>query len=428
MAKIRDLALGRVLTAPSPATTGTTLVLEAGQGQDMPTTVPFKLLAYPEGYLPTKSNSEKILVTARTDDTLTIVRAQGETTAKNIAAGWLVSNNIFTDDIEGYQAPVGGVIPYAGTTAPDGWLMCYGQDVSRTVYADLFTAIGTTYGSGDGTATFTLPDLRGRVIAGQDDMGGTSANRLTGQTGGVDGDVMGATGGAEIHVLSTTEMPSHNHLVQMKAKEYVAGTARYPWMVTFDASAFDWGGTKYSENTGGGMGHNNVQPTILMNYIIKASAPVDPTVTLTAAQLMSTLYPIGSIYENADVSTNPATLLGFGTWAAFGAGRVTVAVNASDTEFDTLGETGGAKTHTLTVAEMPSHTHGVGTLNRVGNPGVLDSNATNLDDFPGSNGPLKATNQVIGTAWTGSLDNTGGGGAHNNLQPYITIYRWKRTA
>jgi len=90
--------------------------------------------------------------------------------------------------------------------------LCYGQAVSRTTYADLYAVVGTTYGSGDGSTSFNLPDLRGRVIAGQDDMGGLSANRLTGTSGGVDGDVLGASGGFQQHTLITNEMPIHTHL------------------------------------------------------------------------------------------------------------------------------------------------------------------------------------------------------------------------
>lgn len=99
MANVRDLAIGKVATAPSPADSGTSLVLETGQGGDMPTTLPYKVLAYPEGEMPTKYNSEKLLVTDQVGDTLTITRAQGETTAKSIAVGWFVSNNIFTEDV-----------------------------------------------------------------------------------------------------------------------------------------------------------------------------------------------------------------------------------------------------------------------------------------------------------------------------------------
>lgn len=95
-----DLSIGIVATAPSPATSGTTLVLQSGQGADMPA-VPFKALICPPGQLATRYNSERVLVTNRSDDTLTITRAQGVTSAKTIEAGWLLSNNIFADDFVG---------------------------------------------------------------------------------------------------------------------------------------------------------------------------------------------------------------------------------------------------------------------------------------------------------------------------------------
>ena len=79
--------------------------------------------------------------------------------------------------------------------------------------------------------------------------------------------------------------------------------------------------------------------------------------------ILETIYPVGSIYTNAGVATNPGTLLGFGTWSAFGAGRVIVGVDSTDTDFDAVRETGGAKTHTLTVAQLAAHTHNV-TRNR----------------------------------------------------------------
>ena len=126
---------------------------------------------------------------------------------------------------------------------------------------------------------------------------------------------------------------------------------------------------------------------------------------------ISSVYPVGSIYINATNNTNPGTLLGFGTWAAFGAGRVPVGIDSSDSDFDTAEETGGAKTHTLTTSELPAHTHTVETKVSSGVNGT----------FPlGSSG---STSQ--GTRASGS---TGSGSAHNNLQPYIVVYMWKRTA
>lgn len=104
--------------------------------------------------------------------------------------------------------PVGGVMDYAGTTAPTGWLLCFGQSLVRADYPALFTAIGTTHGAADGTH-FNLPDCRGRVSAGDDDMGGTSANRLTTP---INGDTLGAVGGGETVSITVqqTNLPNVN--------------------------------------------------------------------------------------------------------------------------------------------------------------------------------------------------------------------------
>ena len=128
--------------------------------------------------------------------------------------------------------------------------------------------------------------------------------------------------------------------------------------------------------------------------------------------MLETIYPVGSIYINAGVATNPGTLLGFGTWSAFGTGRTIVGVDSSDTDFDAVRETGGAKTHTLTIAELPSHTHQT-TLRGNGEDENLDLPSASDNSDPSR------------TMTSGA---TGGGGAHNNLQPYITAYMWRRTA
>ena len=137
------------------------------------------------------------------------------------------------------------------------------------------------------------------------------------------------------------------------------------------------------------------------------------TIGSNTATTIQAVYPVGSIYINAAVSTNPATLLGFGTWAAFGAGRVMVGIDSGDSDFDTAQETGGSKTHTLTIAEMPSHTHN--------QPKGLKP-PTNTDDVDITGGNATTISDNILT------DATGGGGAHNNVQPYIVVYMWRRTA
>lgn len=141
---------------------------------------------------------------------------------------------------------------------------------------------------------------------------------------------------------------------------------------------------------------------------------VSGTITIgsNTATTLQAVYPVGSIYINAAVSTNPATLLGFGTWAAFGAGRVIVGLNAADSDFDTAQETGGAKTHTLSVSEIPSHTH---TSSLRGN------GEDELQSIP-------SASDNTDPSLTMTTNATGGGGAHNNLQPYIVAYMWRRTA
>jgi len=125
-------------------------------------------------------------------------------------------------------------------------------------------------------------------------------------------------------------------------------------------------------------------------------------------------FPIGHVLIDT-VGVNPATWLGYGTWQELGAGRVLVGQDAAQTEFDTLGKTGGAKKHTLTLAEMPSHSHGVLYGNGAGANWALAPAGV----YPGN---ANAVNYSVAT------NSQGAGGAHNNLQPYIVVKFWKRTA
>jgi microcystin-dependent protein len=125
--------------------------------------------------------------------------------------GFFNANGFNTTAGQPTGVPIGAVQDFAGTSAPLGWYLCYGQNVSRTTYALLFAIIGTTYGAGDGLTTFGLPDCRGRTTSGQDNMGGTPANRITVAGGNFDGTVLGNSGGAQNQTLVTANLAAHVH-------------------------------------------------------------------------------------------------------------------------------------------------------------------------------------------------------------------------
>ena len=175
-----------------------------------------------------------------------------------------------------FLVPTGVINPYAGATAPVGWLLCFGQSISRTTYATLFTAIGTTYGSVSGT-TFNLPDMRGQVTAGLDNMGGTSRDRVVDTDadvlGGEIGDSGGHTHGA--HALTEAEMPSHSHTTGLYNRSTSQESPIGP-VIEIDYY-MEYPGQTSTGTTGGGSpgaGHTHtseeaLQPTIFLNYIIK---------------------------------------------------------------------------------------------------------------------------------------------------------------
>ncbi|MCW9039385.1 MAG: phage tail fiber protein [Rhodospirillales bacterium] len=146
-------------------------------------------------------------------------------------------------------SPAGSVIMFAGSTPPAGWLACDGAVVSRDTYADLFAAIGTAWGTGDGSTTFNLPDLRGRAPIG------------VGQGSGLSNRSLAATGGAETHQLSVAEMPSHAHAGTLRSSQASQTGTDGLWGVTSGTS---------TGSAGGNGAHNNMQPFAAINFIIKA--------------------------------------------------------------------------------------------------------------------------------------------------------------
>lgn len=161
----------------------------------------------------------------------------------------------------------GFVIAYGGSTEPDGWIFCYGQAISRTTFAELFGVIDTAFGAGDGSTTFNVPDIRGRVIAGKDDMGGSAASRITAGGSGITGTTLGASGGAQTVTISTSTMPTHAHNIVGNDNDSGGGVGgKRPLISTATGSVT----TNYStDNNGSGGAHNNMQPTIILNYLIK---------------------------------------------------------------------------------------------------------------------------------------------------------------
>lgn len=149
-----------------------------------------------------------------------------------------------------------------------------------------------------------------------------------------------------------------------------------------------------------------------------------------ATEFGKLLYPVGSLYFNATNSTNPGTLLGFGTWSAFGAGRVPVGFNASDPLFDTAEETGGSKdaivvshSHTASVSD-PGHNHTISDVPTLQQDSGQYSAPAGNDDYPYQS----RTSSSSTTGISVGISTTGSSGTNANLPPYITVYIWKRTA
>jgi microcystin-dependent protein len=178
--------------------------------------------------------------------------------------------------------PIGVVFPYAGTAAPNGWLVCDGSSRSTTTYAALFAVVGYSYGGSGGS--FNLPDLRGRVVAGRDVDSGGYGNRLSATHFGQNSRSLGQTGGSEGQSLTTAQLAAHTHFVAntdttssasptLTNGDYIAGHNTQTGGSSSDSYDLHGSATVatvgLSSSAGSGSAHNNVQPTIILNYIIK---------------------------------------------------------------------------------------------------------------------------------------------------------------
>lgn len=201
---------------------------------------------------------------------------QAMATKANVGTADLVDGSVTTAKIGDGQVaaaklaanaamPAGVFVPFAGSAAPSGWLLCNGAAVSRTTYAALFGAIGTAFGAGDGSSTFNLPDMRDRVPLGQGTMGLSAAGRVS-NTGtgnpGLDTATIGNAGGVDRHTLSSAQMPAHTHPLSPSLLQSAAGASLQ------GGSGFG-GSSSATGSTGGGEAHPNVQPSLVCTYIIK---------------------------------------------------------------------------------------------------------------------------------------------------------------
>lgn len=162
----------------------------------------------------------------------------------------------------GESDKVGVIKLFGGSNAPEGWLLCDGSAVSRTAYSDLFKAIGTTYGEGDGSTTFNLPNIKGKTVVGLDSSD-TTFNTL------------GKTGGEKAHKLTISEMPNHGHNIMTRANWSSTNNTVGVLSRSTTSNGTDElkdGSVFGARATGGGQAHNNIQPYIVLNYIIKVSA------------------------------------------------------------------------------------------------------------------------------------------------------------
>ena len=230
------------------------------------------------------------------------VTLQANFGAGGVGTGWNIpqgSRTLFVSDTAVGARPLSGDVyesfrragipePFAGATAPFGYVLCYGQAISRALYPYLYTAIGTTYGTGDGSTTFNVPDLRGRSIFGLDTMGGLTAGRLTGANlGNIPyPSTLGSAGGEENHTQTIAETPAHPHGITDPGHLHpIAWTQSGAGGGNLNASylagiASNTGGAKTGSTSnattnitinpaGGGTSHNTTPPGMVMNWIIK---------------------------------------------------------------------------------------------------------------------------------------------------------------
>ena len=298
---------------------------------------------------------------------------------------------------------------YFGTTEPTGYKFVNGQALSRTEYAELFNLIGTTYGAGDESTTFNLPDMSGKVPVGLN-VNKEWFNQL------------GKTGGSEEVTLTIEQIPNHTHSVNLSSGDETG-------INKLTTSSWSWSTQNQQNNgllnpTGGGQAHTNLQPYITVNYIMKVknvasenvivpdNFPIGGEISYSANTLpdnswvwsdtnyLISDYPeLAALYDG--IFDDDTTQDGYFKTPKK-AGLVTVGLDPNDTDFNTIGKTAGEKEHTLTINEMPKHSHHFPTVGI--NNGQYGYNVSSLP---------------IGSEQNEYTSQNGGDQPHNNIQPSI---------
>lgn len=430
-----------------------------------------------EGALDAINNKEQVLTKAEYDALTPEEQTNGTT--------YYISD--INGDYSFADTPIGAIIPYGGDVAPDDWLLCQGQAISRIDYSDLFEVIGTTYGSGDGSTTFNIPNLKGKIAVGLD-------------SNDTDFDTLGENGGEKTHKLTLAEMPYHAHSFGYAGNIYAGNGPTGFW------TGFDSPTSAYSKGTGyqgGSQAHNNLQPYTVTNYIIKAkitTLPLDfetelnakivdsvtdndmravtsnavaetlgdtdistigdgtvknaiSTINNSLSNIVNLIYPVGSIYISTN-STMPSYLTNSKTWTMLSGNYVLKTITSGNG--GTTSNAGNTGSTTLTSAQsgVPAHAHSVnavgigssgGHYHSVGTAqypmlsnvsGSINVNSPNSSGTIGDIGSISVNGDGSHTH-TVPAHNTNNNTAQNASQGHthttgmpqnIGVYVWKRTA
>ena len=276
-------------------------------------------------------------------------------------------------------SPVGAVMQFAGTSSPDStWLMCDGTAISRTTYSSLFAVIGTAYGAGDGSTTFNLPNVSGRVPVGLD-------------SGDTDFDALGETGGSKTHTLSSSEIPSHNHSIDHNHSSVTSGSGGNAHTHSIDPpnTTSSSAGNHGHSGTFGSSSHRHYVQAALGDYYYKAAAG-------NAGWTVYGMSTYGVGWNGSTHMTNRSETVNSSS------GYVSV----SHGIYQTTGQT-YTPNSTASVSSGGSHTHttNIGAFTSGGASATSHTHSVDLPNFTGTSG------------------SSGSGGAHNNVQPYI-VFNW----